>query len=136
MVTHRRTGDRHAEARVLANLGDVAADDGDLGAAESLYQQSLALRSQLGDRIGMAAILERLAGVAEDRPARAAALIGAASAMREEIGAPLSAAGKARVDQFLAGLHSAIGGPAVDEAVAAGRSAPMAQSMARAARSD
>ncbi len=136
LVTHRSTGDRHAEARVLANLGDVAADDGDLAGAESLYQQSLALRSQLGDRIGMATILERLAGVAEDRPARAASLIGAASAIREEIGAPLSAAGGARVDQFLAGLHTAIGGPAVDEAVAAGRSAPLAQSIARAARRD
>ena len=47
---------------------------GDIARAEALYQQSLAVRSELGDRIGMAAVLERLAGVAEDRPRRAAAL--------------------------------------------------------------
>jgi predicted ATPase/class 3 adenylate cyclase len=135
LAAHRRTGDRHAQARVLANLGDTAADGGDLAAAERLYQESLALRSELGDRMGMATVLERLAGVAEDRPARAAALIGAAAAIREEIGAPLSAGGMARVDQFLAGLHSSIGAAAVEQALAAGRSAPLAQSLARAAGS-
>ena len=136
LAAHRRAGDRHAEARVLANLADVAADGGDLEAAELLYQESLAVRSELGDRIGMATVLERLAGVAEDRPARAAALLGGATALREEVGAPLSAQGLARLDQFLAGLHQAIGAAAVQAALAEGRSAPLGQMLARAARSD
>jgi predicted ATPase/class 3 adenylate cyclase len=136
LAANQRAGDRHAEARVLANLGDVAADGGELRQAEELYQRSLAVRSELGDRIGMATVLERLAGVAEDRPVRAAALIGGAAALREEVGAPLSAAGLARLDQFLAGLHQSIGAAAVQDAVAEGRASPIGQMLARAARSD
>ena len=136
LAVHRSFGDRHAEARILANLADVAADGGDLAEAERLYQESLALRTELGDRVGMASVIERLAGVAEDRPERAAALIGGAAALREAIGAPLSTAGVARVDQFLAGLHRAIGERPVEEAVAAGRSATLAATLARAAGRD
>jgi len=133
---HRRTGDRHAEARVLSNTADVAGDLGDLVDAEALYQQSLAIRSELGDRLGIAAVLERLAGVAEDRPERAAALLGAAAAMRDAIGAPLSAAGLARLDQFIATLHRTAGSEAVDRALADGRAAPLPRTLARAAGRD
>ena len=136
LATHREAGDRHGEARVLAHLGDVSADSGDHGEAEQLYQQSLALRTRLGDRIGMATVIERLAGVAEDRPARAAALLGGAESIREAIGAPRSAAAAARVDQFLAGLHRATDAPTVREAVESGRRSTMPQILARAARRD
>lgn len=136
LAMHRRSGDRHGEARVLANLADVAADNGDPATAETLYQESLALRSELRDRMGVATVLERLAGVAEDRPTRAAALLGAAAALRDDVGAPLSAAGLARVDQFLAGLESAIGAAAVERAVAAGRATPLPRTLARAAGRD
>jgi predicted ATPase/class 3 adenylate cyclase len=136
LAIHRRSGDRHGEARVLANLADVAADGGDPARAEALYQESLVLRTDLGDRIGMATVLERLAGVAEDRPARAAALIGGAAAIREAIGAPLSSAGVARVDQFLASLHRSVGPAAVQEALDGGRSAPLSVTLARAAGRD
>ena len=136
LAIHQRTGDRHGEARVLAHLGDVAADGGEYPGAEALYRQSLALRTELGDRIGMATVLERLAGVAEDRPTRAAALIGAAEAIREAIGASRSAAAQARVDQFLASLHRTSGAEAVRDALDAGRRAPLAQVLARAAGSD
>jgi hypothetical protein len=136
LAIHQRTGDRHGEARVLAHLGDVAADGGDGPGAEALYRQSLALRTELGDRIGMATVLERLAGVAEDRPTRAAALIGGAEAIRESIGASRSAAAAARVDQFLASLHRTSGADAVREALDEGRRAPLAQLLARAAGRD
>ena len=101
---YRRIGDRRAEARMLAGLGDVAAQEGDDAAAAAAYRESLTLRSQLGDRAGIAAMFERLAGVAEAAPERAARLLGMAAALRESIGAPLSAAASADVDQFLAGL--------------------------------
>jgi tetratricopeptide (TPR) repeat protein len=136
LAIHQRTGDRHGEARVLAHLGDVAADGGDDPGAEALYRQSLALRTELGDRIGMATVLERLAGVAEDRPTRAAALIGGAEAIREAIGASRSAAAAARVDQFLASLHRTSGADAVRDALDEGRRAPLAQVLARAAGRD
>ncbi|HEX5039541.1 MAG TPA: tetratricopeptide repeat protein [Candidatus Limnocylindria bacterium] len=136
LAIHREAGDRHAEARVLANLGDVAAQEGANERAESLYQESLALRSQLGDRIGMATVIERLAGVADDRPARAAYLLGAAGAIRESVGSPLSVAALAQVDQFLAGLNDGIGAAAVTASLDDGRRASLAQAVERAGRRD
>jgi predicted ATPase/class 3 adenylate cyclase len=136
LAIHRAAADRHGEARVLAHLADVTADGGDAASAESLYQQSLAIRIEQGDRIGMATVIERLAGVAEDRPARAAALLGGAAAIRDAIGAPRSAVAESRVDQFLAGLHRAIGQAAIDQAVAEGRRAPLAQTLDRASGRD
>ena len=136
LAMHRAVGDRHAEARALANLGDVSGDDGDHQRAEALYLESLRLRSELGDRVGTAAVLERLAGVAEDRPERAAMLIGAAGAIRDAVGAPLSAGGVARLDQFLAGLRDAAGRDIVDAALAEGRHAPLRQTLARARGED
>ena len=136
LAIHRQAGDRHAEARVLANLGDVAAQEGANERAEVLYQESLGLRSGLGDRIGVATVLERMAGVADDRPARAAFLLGAAGAIRESVGAPLSPAALAQVDQFLAGLNDGIGAPAVAAALDDGRRASMAQAVARARERD
>jgi hypothetical protein len=114
----------------------VAAQEGATERAEVLYQESLGLRSGLGDRIGVATVLERMAGVADDRPARAAFLLGAAGAIRESVGAPLSPAALAQVDQFLAGLNDGIGAPAVAAALDDGRRASMAQAVARARERD
>jgi len=136
LAIHRSAADRHGEARVLAHLADVTADSGDSAGAEALYHQSLGIRIEQGDRIGMATVIERLAGVSEDRPARAAALLGGAAAIREAIGAPRSVVAESRVDQFLAGLHRAIGQAAVDAAVADGRRASLSQILARASGRD
>jgi hypothetical protein len=84
----------------------------------------------------VATVLERLAGVADDRPARAAFLLGAAGAIRESVGSPLSAAALAQVDQFLAGLNDGIGADAVAAAIDDGRRASMAQAVARARERD
>jgi predicted ATPase/class 3 adenylate cyclase len=132
VTIHRHTGDRQAEAGVLSSLADVTADMGAIADAERLYQQSLTIRSELGDRIGLATVLERLAGVAEDRPERAATLLGAAAGIRDAIGAPLATAGIARRDQFLFALHRSAGSPAVERALAEGRTTPLAGILARA----
>jgi predicted ATPase/class 3 adenylate cyclase len=118
---YQRIEDGRGEARMLVGLGDVAADEGQMPLAETLYRESLALRDRLGDRPGTAAVIERLAGVSTDRPERAARLIGASSALREAIGAPLSAAANAELDRFLAGLRDDLGDEALHQALAAGR---------------
>ena len=53
--------------------------------------ESLALRREMGERLGIAECLEELAAVAagSGEPARAARLLGAAEAIRMAIGAPL-----------------------------------------------
>jgi hypothetical protein len=84
----------------------------------------------------MATVLERLAGVADDRPIRAAVLIGAADAIRKSVGAPLSTAGVALLDQFIARLVDEIGKEAVEAALTEGRKASLSQILARAAGRD
>ncbi len=136
IAMHLRTGDRHGTARLTASMGDLSAEDGDLPAAEHLYQEALAIRGQLGDRAGVANLLERLAGVAEDRPIRAATLLGAAGALREAAGATLPPPSAARVAQYLVDLGRAAGPEAVAAAAAQGRAASWETVLARAAASD
>ena len=136
LAIHERTGDRRAEARLSALLGDLAAEEGDAGEAERLYQHAVATRGALGDRVGVAQALERLAGAAEDRPERAAALLGGAEGIRAEVGLPLSAANARRVDQFLEGLGAVSSPQAVRGAFAAGRATSWQAILDRAARLD
>ena len=110
---------------MLAGLGDVAADSGAWAEAESKYRESLSLRHRIGDRAGMAGLLERLAGVTTDSPVRAAQLIGTAQSLREVIGAPLSPRGVAQLDQFLAELAAKIGPGEMTAGLAAGRRMPL-----------
>ncbi|HET7685308.1 MAG TPA: tetratricopeptide repeat protein [Candidatus Limnocylindria bacterium] len=133
---HERTGDRRAEARLSALLGDLAAEEGDQAEAEHLYQHAVAVRGALGDRVGVAHALERLAGIAEDRPERSAALLGAADAIRTTVGAPLSPANARRVEQFLTELGAAAGPEAIRAAFAAGRASSWQAVLDRAARRD
>ena len=135
MSIYRRLGDRRAEARMLAGLGDVAAHEGDHAGAAAVYRESLALRSQLGDRAGVASMFERLAGVAEAEPERAARLIGMAVGLRESIGAPLTTAAAAELDQFLAGLRRSLGAEALQSLMAEGRHESLQSAIAYASRS-
>ncbi len=136
MELYRRLGDRRAEARMLAGLGDVAAHEGDPAAAAAVYRESLSLRSQLGDRIGVASMFERLAGVADAQPERAARLIGMAIALRESIGAPLTPAAAAELDQFLAGLRQSLGPDVLQRVMAEGRQASPQAAVAYASKSE
>jgi hypothetical protein len=111
------------------SLGDLADEGGDASAAESLYRGALTLRHGLGDRVGTAAALERLAGVAADRPDRAATLIGASMALRDAIGAPLSAGARGELERFLASLGDGNRRETVEAALRAGRSMSPAQAV-------
>jgi hypothetical protein len=115
---------------MLIGLGDLAAESGDFASAASQYQAALEVRHRLGDRLGTAAALERIAGLATDQPERAARLIGAASAIRDRAGAPLSVGAQAELDRFLAGLAADIGKEAVDAGLAAGRAMPAGEAIA------
>jgi len=85
-----RAGDAPAALRAAAlnGAGNLASDQGEYGQAEALYEASLALRRDLGDKRGIAASLSNLAGVAERRGdyARAVPLFEEALALAREIG--------------------------------------------------
>jgi predicted ATPase/class 3 adenylate cyclase len=126
---YRQMADGRGEARMLVGLGDLADAAGDADTAQSHYRSALTLRHRLGDMVGTAGALERLAGIAADRPDRAARLIGASMALRESIGAPLSPNARDELERFLASLEGDGGSEAVRAALGAGRAMTTTQAV-------
>jgi predicted ATPase/DNA-binding SARP family transcriptional activator/Tfp pilus assembly protein PilF len=93
LAIQRELGNRSGIAATLSNLGMVTFQQGDTASARSLVGESLVLRWEFGDKWGIANSLESLASLAHKAEAgeRAARLWGAASALREAIGSPVSA---------------------------------------------
>src|SRR6185369_5053060 len=84
-------GDKRWIGFTLSDLGELARVDGDLNRALGLGQEGLAVLDGVGEKLGIAVGLERLAWVcvAQQRPAEIAVqLIGAAHALRIEINSP------------------------------------------------
>jgi predicted ATPase len=75
------------EAICLAGLGDVALHEGNVDQAETNYRRALELLEQVGRRHNVPVHLARVARVALARgdPERAAQLLGASAAMREQL---------------------------------------------------
>lgn len=87
----RELKNEHGAALALINLATVIGEQGDCTLAASLCKQALQLFQNWGDRRGIAFSLEGFAklSVAQGEVARAAHLWGAASAIRDVIGAPM-----------------------------------------------
>ena len=94
----------------------------------------LAVRSELGDKQGVAICLEGLAAVAGARgqPARAAQLYGAAAALRERIGAPLPPGDRLGYDRHLATARACLDEGAWAAAWAEGQAMPLEEAVADA----
>jgi len=107
----------------LNRLGMVAHTQGDDGRATALYEESLTLCRELGDKHGLAECLEGLAGmaVAQQHLERAARLLGAAETLREAIGAPLSSRERVRYDRDVSAMRAGLGEAAFAAAWAAGK---------------
>jgi hypothetical protein len=99
------------------------------GAAQC-YLRSLDLAEAVGERRAVAEILEELAAVesAAGNAGRAATLLGASQAIREDIGAPVPGPDLARLDDAMAAALSALG----DEAFTAARLAGLRMSARQA----
>jgi predicted ATPase/DNA-binding SARP family transcriptional activator/tetratricopeptide (TPR) repeat protein len=81
-------GDRRHIALILDALGRLALVQVDHSRACTYLRESLLLRKAMGDKHGLVESLERLAALSTD-PATTVKLLGAASALRHSIGAPL-----------------------------------------------
>jgi class 3 adenylate cyclase/tetratricopeptide (TPR) repeat protein len=92
MRLNREVGDTWMIALTDNNLGNANRGLGDWAAACSHYRASLRVYRDYGDRWAMATLLEDVARLAAelDEPERALALVGAAEALRDEIGTPRS----------------------------------------------
>ncbi len=103
VALQREVGDRAYIANALNNLGNVARAQGDDATARSLYHESLVINHELGDQWAIAYVLEDMGCLAalQGQAERALRLVGAAAALREAIGAPLSPAEQAKLERTL-----------------------------------
>jgi len=111
VAAFRAAGDRWGTARSLTDLGYIDCEQGDHGAAHANYSNALEMFFGLGHRRGVARALEGTAclALARGEAFRALKLAGAASNMRQLIGAPLPPAEQARLDASLAPAWALLG---------------------------
>ncbi len=127
VTLRREVGDRWATANSLNNLGNVVRTQGDYDQARALYHESLSVNHELGDKWALAYLLEDIGGLAavQGQNERALRLHGAAAALRETIGAPLSAMDSIKLDRLLAPARQAIEPEAQSGLEAEGKAWPL-----------
>ena len=88
----RKLENRWGIASALADLGGLAMEERDYPAMLALYRESLEIFQELDHKRGIARLLESFAfsAAAQDHAERALRLAGAAAALRQNIGAPLT----------------------------------------------
>jgi predicted ATPase/DNA-binding CsgD family transcriptional regulator/DNA-binding XRE family transcriptional regulator/Tfp pilus assembly protein PilF len=133
----RELGERILVRVALPSLAHVLIEQADYAQADALLTENLALARDHGDREGVRRGLEGFAhlAAAQGRPASAVRLVGAAAALREAIGAPLSPSERATRERWLASARDVLGEQASALAWAEGRAISLEQAMAHA-RSD
>ena len=128
------TASPEGRAWTLRNLGQARQLAGDLTGAAVCYRESLLLRQQLDQLVGMAWAMEGLVTVAVatgDYP-RAACLAGAAAHIRQEHQSPMRAVESAHYDALLATVCQVLGEQAFAARWAAGATLPVVQAAAYA----
>ena len=108
LALFRDLGHTWGIARVLIRLGDLERQQGSTERARTYFSESLTLSAKLADKAWVAANLEGLARLAHvlGRWERVARLFGAAAALRERIGAPLSTAEAASDGELIATVRT------------------------------
>jgi hypothetical protein len=108
----------------LHSLVHYAIDQGNLGHARAALEEGLALAIESGYRWGTIALLEAAAALAaaEEQPIRALRLAGAANALREPIGVPLSPDWSGDLERQLAPARERLGASGSAAAWNSGRS--------------
>src|SRR6266403_1731379 len=106
LVIFRELGDRWGIAGTLADLGSLAREQRNYPRAYSLYRESIKIFQELEHKRGIARLLECFAcsAAAQLHAERSLRLAGAAAALRQNIGAPLTPAEQAKLE---ASLHLA-----------------------------
>jgi predicted ATPase len=106
LAIFRELGDRWGIAGTLADLGSLTKEQGDFPAARSLYRESIRMFQEMDHKRGIARLLECFAcsAAAQFQAECSLRLAGAAAALRQNIGAPLTPAEQAKLE---ASLHPA-----------------------------
>ncbi|WP_433364448.1 BTAD domain-containing putative transcriptional regulator [Actinoplanes sp. CA-142083] len=108
---HSRAGRPLYVPSVLVELGQLARERGDLTAAAGHHREALRIAREVGAERDIALALGALAGVAaaDGRHSAAAALLGAAEAVRASTGSTPDAADQADLDRTAAAARAALG---------------------------
>jgi predicted ATPase len=123
VAAFRQLGDPWGTAGALTDLGALAREQGDFPTSHALQSESLTLFLSLGHRRGIARLFGELASLAavQGQHESALRLAGAASALREAIGAPLTRAQQSKLDQALEPARRRLGDARAAAAWAEGR---------------
>ena len=110
LATFRELDDRWGIAGTLADLGNLAREQQDCSAALPLYRESLKIFQQLEHKRGIARVLEccACAASAQQQAERALRLAGAAAALRQNIGTPLTHAEQVKLEAILEPARQAL----------------------------
>ena len=110
LAAFRELGDRWGIASSLADLGNLARDERNYDAAHSLYRESMSMFQGLQHKRGIARLLEGFAclAAAHAEPERALRFAGAAAALRQTLGAPLTAGEQVKLETSLAPARQAL----------------------------
>jgi tetratricopeptide (TPR) repeat protein len=131
VAIQREIGSKFYIANALNTLGNIVRAQGDYIRAWSLYVESLQINRELGDGWAIAYLLEDI-GCLEaltGEPVRALKLAGAASALRQKIGAPLPANDQAKLDKALQAARASLSEAEQHAAWAEGREMALEQAM-------
>jgi len=103
LAIFRELGDRWGITGTLADLGSLAREEGNYPAARSLYRESIKIFQELDHKRGIARLLECFAcsAAVQLEAKRSLRLAGAAAALRQNIGAPLTPAEQAKLEACL-----------------------------------
>jgi predicted ATPase/serine/threonine protein kinase len=103
LAIFRELGDRWGIAGTLADLGSLAREQRNYSGAHSLYRESIKIFQELEHKRGIARLLECFAcsAAAQLEAERSLRLAGAAAALRQSIGAPLTPAEQAKLESTL-----------------------------------
>ena len=103
LAIFRELEDRWGIAGTLADLGSLAREERDYRKAHALYRESIKIFQELGHKRGIARLLECFAcsSAAQLDATRSLRLAGAAEALRQSIGAPLTPVEQARLEVSL-----------------------------------
>lgn len=130
----RNLGDQQGIAWALHRLGEVKLGQGEYSAAGNLLNESLIISNDVGFKYGIACSTEGLASIAAGmgQAARAILLAGGTCALRQAIGAPLSAVDQARLEQMLAPARKLLGEEAAEAVWSKGLNLTIEQIVAEA----
>jgi predicted ATPase/class 3 adenylate cyclase/DNA-binding CsgD family transcriptional regulator/Tfp pilus assembly protein PilF len=131
---YQDTGYRRMEVLALAMHGGIDLERGDRVAARSHLTDGITICRELGDAGTVAQVLERFVELAAayGHHAEAVRLAGAATSLRERVGAPRSRTGQLKLDEVLGPARNALSGEVAEAAWQAGLALGMDEAVAAA----